>query len=75
MATRSLTKKFVDARNASKANRNLNFKSTFELGDDSYSDRDNLKVFVLTIKWKFKNYLFLKTLYKRIPSNSLVGKL
>ncbi len=44
MATRNLTKKFVDLRNASKANRSLNIKSTFEIGDDSYSDRDQLKV-------------------------------
>lgn len=40
MATRNLTKKFVDARNASKANRTLNITSGF----DTYSDQEHLKV-------------------------------
>lgn len=45
MATRNLTKKFVDIRNAAKANRALNVRSTFELGEsDSYSDREQLRV-------------------------------
>lgn len=40
MATRNLTKKYVDLRNASKANRTLNVRSGNE---DEYSDRDHLR--------------------------------
>ena len=45
MATRNLTKKFVDVRNASKANRSLNVNTApgFDL-EANYSDRDQLKV-------------------------------
>lgn len=42
MATRNLTKKFVDLRNASKANRSLNIGGN-DSGFDSYSDREHLK--------------------------------
>jgi hypothetical protein len=44
MATRNLTKKFVDIRNASKANRSLNIGGSNESGFDSYSDRAHLQV-------------------------------
>ena len=45
MATRNLTKKFVDLRNASKANRSLNIGGTDDSGGfGAYSDLEHLKV-------------------------------
>ena len=46
MATRNLTKKYVDLRNASKANRTLNVRSGME---DEYSDRDYLRQVIIII--------------------------